>query len=99
MEDYKFNQLLTVSDPEEAERRANSIYNKPLYLSTRKYKKYMIQDDKGKWRHFGDIRYQDALYHKDQTRINNYWNRMSNIRGNWRNDKYSPNNLSLRILW
>jgi hypothetical protein len=95
----KYTQLLKVSDPEEVNKRALELYKKPVFVSTRKYKKYMILDDNEKWRHFGDIRYQDATSHKDMNRIMNYWMRMYNIKGNWRDDEYSPNNLSLHLLW
>ena len=98
-DEYKFKELLKVSDPEEVDRRAIEYYNKPTYLSTRKYKKYMIQDDNNKWQHFGDIRYQDATFHKNPERIKSYWNRMSKVKGNWKTNKYSPNWLSLKLLW
>jgi hypothetical protein len=99
MNQEKFNELLKVSDPEEVDRRAIEYYGRPTYLSTRKYKKYMIHDDWGKWHHFGDIRYQDGTYHKNMERIIRYKKRMMGVKGNWRNDKYSPNWLSLRLLW
>ena len=97
--DDKFRELLKVSDPKEVDRRAEEYYGRPTYLSTRKYKKYMILDDEGKWRHFGDIRYTDGTRHKDITRIINYRNRMNGVKGNWKDDEYSPNMLSLRLLW
>jgi len=28
-----------------------------------------------------------------------YLNRANNIRGNWYQDKYSPNNLAIHLLW
>jgi hypothetical protein len=97
--DKKFEQLKKVSNPEEVMRRGLESYNKPIYMSSRKYKKYVIEDDNGKFKHFGDIRYEDATYHKNQDRIKKYWARMSKIKGNWFNDEYSPNMLSLRLLW
>lgn len=99
MNQEKFNELLKVSDPEEVNRRAIEYYGRPTYLSTRKYKKYMIQDDWGNWRHYGDIRYSDGTFHKDMERIIRYKKRMMGVKGNWRNDEYSPNWLSLRLLW
>jgi len=99
MNQTKFNQLLLVSDPKEVDRRALEIYGKPTYLSTRKNKKYMIEDDEGRFRHFGDIRYHDYTKHKDAIRAMSYRKRMSKVKGNWRNDEYSPNILSLRLLW
>ena len=35
----------------------------------------------------------------DEERKKRYLKRASNIRGNWKNNPYSPNNLSLHILW
>ena len=91
--------MLKVSDPIEVKRRGYAIYNRPVFFSNRKYKKYMIEDDNGKFRHFGDIRYEDFTKHKNEVRRLSYYKRMSNIKGNWRDDEFSPNNLSLRLLW
>lgn len=97
--DAKYKELLKVSNPKEVDRRSEEIYNKPTYLSTRKYKKYMILDNNDKWVHFGDIRYSDGTRHKDIKRIDNYHKRMNGVKGNWRENEYSPNNLSLKLLW
>ena len=67
--------------------------------STRKFKKYMVKKPDGKWSHFGDNRYDDFTQHRDKERQKNYLARAKNIKGNWKNDKYSPNNLSIHILW
>lgn len=99
MSRFNGSALLKVSDPVEVKRRAYEIYNRPVFISTRKYKKYMIEDDNGKFRHFGDRRYLDFTKHKDEERRERYWKRMSSIKGNWRNDEFSPNNLSLVLLW
>ena len=99
MNQNKFSELLMVSDPKEVDRRALEIYGKPTYLSTRKNKKYMIEDDDGRLVHFGDIRYQDYTFHKDAIRAMSYRKRMNGVKGNWRNNEYSPNILSLRLLW
>ena len=70
-----------------------------IYRSTKKNKKYMIQDDKGHWVHFGQIPYQDFTKHLNVIRRKSYLNRSGKIRGNWRKKKYSANNLSRKILW
>ena len=71
-----------------------------LFPSSMKNKKYMVYNpNTDKWVSFGDIRYEDFLKHKSLIRKNNYIRRASNIKGNWRNDPYSPNNLSINILW
>ncbi len=67
--------------------------------STRKNKKFMIMNPENKYVHFGDKRYEDFTQHKNKDRTQNYLKRSSNIKGNWKNNKYSPNNLSMHILW
>ena len=73
--------------------------NVKLYPSTRKGKKWMIERPDGKRVHFGSSAYQDFTQHQDKERRYNYLARSSKIRGNWNNDKYSPNMLSREILW
>ena len=71
-----------------------------LYLSNKKNKKYMIHDPfENKWVHFGDINYQDFLYHKNLLRRKLYLNRAAAIDGDWKKNKYSANNLSIHINW
>ena len=67
--------------------------------STRKNKKFLIMNPENKYVHFGDKRYEDFTQHKYKDRQQNYLKRSSNIKGNWKNNKYSPNNLSMNILW
>jgi hypothetical protein len=43
--------------------------------------------------------YEDFTKHKDDKRRENYLKRTTNIPGNWKDNKYSPNNLSRNILW
>nr|WPF46540.1 MAG: hypothetical protein [Lake Baikal virophage 5] len=96
MDQTKFNQLLLVSKPKEVDRRALELYGKPTYLSTRKNKKYMIENDDGKLIHFGDIRFQDATFHKDAFRIRRFKQRNRK----WANAyEYSPAYLSYHLLW
>ena len=95
----KLNELLKVSDPDEVNKRAMKIYGKNVFLSTRKNKKYMILDDNNKFIHFGDVRYFDFTKHKDVIRAMRYRKRMENIKGDWRDNEYSSNILSLRLLW
>jgi hypothetical protein len=91
--------ILEVSDPIEVRRRAYNIYNRPVFLSNRKNKKYMIEDNNGKFIHFGDIRYSDFTKHKNEDKKNRYWKRMTKIKGDWVNNEFSPNILSLVLLW
>ena len=59
----------------------------------------MVQDPDNKWVHFGQMGYEDYTKHKDDDRRKNYLNRSSNIKGQWKSNKYSPNNLSIHLLW
>ena len=70
-----------------------------LFISNKKDKKFMIQDPDGKWVHFGQIGYEDYLKHGDEARRKNYLKRTENMRGNWRDNPYSANNLARNILW
>lgn len=70
-----------------------------LYLSTRKGKKYMIQKPDGSYSHFGQTGYEDFTKHRDDLRRIHYLQRATKIKGNWKADPYSPNNLSINLLW
>jgi len=43
--------------------------------------------------------YEDYLKHQNKKRQSNYLARASNIKGNWKDNLYSSNNLSQKILW
>lgn len=86
------------SDPKEAQKQAHKFLGKDakLYYSTRKNKKYMIQDPSGKWVHFGFFGAEDFTKHKDETRRKLF--RIRNAK--WKNaDKWTPAWLSYHILW
>ena len=91
------------SDPVQAQKMAYKYLgrkNGKIYRSTRKNKKYMIQvPNTNRWVHFGEMGYEDYTKHKDKERRRNYLIRSGKINGNWKSDKYSPNNLSRNILW
>lgn len=94
--------LYKYSNPKKAQKQANKYFKGEkvvLYKSTKKNKKYMIQDPNGKWIHFGQLPYEDYLKHRNFKRMVNYNLRASNIKGEWKDNKYSPNNLSINILW
>jgi hypothetical protein len=59
----------------------------------------MIQNENGKFIHFGSILFSDYTKHLDKERQKNYLARATKIKGNWKDDKYSPNNLSLYGTW
>ena len=74
--------------------------NVDIRLSNRPTKKYMVFNPaENKWIHFGQIGYEDYTKHKDEKRRENYLRRTANMKGNWKEDKYSANNLSRNILW
>ena len=88
-----------VSDIKKVNKLSRMIYKKTVEPSTRKNKKYMIMNDDHKYIHFGDLRYEDYTKHQDKDRLKNYLSRATKIKGNWRKDKYSPNQLSINLLW
>ena len=71
----------------------------------------MIYDDEGNKRHFGAVGYGDFILWSKQeaigevkkgfaeTKRRTFVRSHSKIRGDWRKDKFSPNNLALKILW
>lgn len=90
------------SNPKEVFRLAKNYYGKDvkIKLSNRKDKKYMIYDDiKNKWVHFGQMGYEDFTKHKDDERQYRYLKRATKIKGNWIDNPYSPNMLSIMLLW
>jgi len=94
--------LYRYSDPIQAQKMAYRYLGKTakLYPSTNPQKKYDIFDPKNKhWVHFGQIGYEDYTKHKNKARRKNYLTRSGRIRGDWKKNRYSANNLSRRILW
>jgi hypothetical protein len=85
-----------------ASEKANQYFGRQidLRLSSNPKKKYMIYNpEKKKWIHFGAMGYQDYTKHHDEQRRDRYLKRATALPGNWKHDKYSPNNLSIHILW
>ena len=82
-------------------RKAKLFLGKNLvFLSTKPGKKYMTVDlNTNKWVHFGDLGYEDFTKHKDQERRERYLARATKIAGNWKYNKFSPNALSIHLLW
>jgi len=68
-----------------------------LKLSEKPDKKYKVIHN-GKTTHFGS-KLEDFTKHKDPERRKAYLARSGGIKGNWRADKYSANNLSRNLLW
>jgi hypothetical protein len=95
------NEILNWSNPIEVKMNAIKYLGKdiPLYYSTRKDKKYMVISPDNKIVHFGQQGYEDYTKHKDEKRRSNYLSRATKIKGNWATNKYSPNMLSIYLLW
>jgi hypothetical protein len=93
--------LRKYSNPNIAQEEANRYFNEytPLYKSSKKDKKYMLKNPNGKWVHFGQLGYEDFTKHQNIKKWVSYRLRAENMRGNWKKDPYSPNNLSINILW
>lgn len=90
------------SDPAQAQRMAYRYLGKTakLYPSSNSQKKYDIYDPlNNRWVHFGQIGYEDYTKHKDKKRRKNYLTRSGKIKGDWKKNKYSANNLARRVLW
>lgn len=94
-------ELLKWSNPEIAQIRAYQYLGKDadLYLSHKKDKKYDIVNPEGKVISFGQMGYEDYTKHGDKERRKRYLKRATNMKGNWRDDPYSANNLAIHILW
>ena len=90
-----------MSDKQEVIKKAKKYLGTDVNIkpSTRKDKKFMVENPKGKMVHFGAKGYDDYTKHKDDTRRQNYLSRATKIKGDWKKDKYSPNNLAINILW
>ena len=68
-----------------------------LKLSDKPNKKFMVIKDNKKI-HFGST-YPDFTKTRNNNQKKRYIARASNIEGNWADNKYSPNNLSINLLW
>jgi len=90
------------SNPEQVKKNAIKYLGKNVVLkvSNKKGKKYMLLNpNTDKYIHFGAVGYEDFTKHQDPKRRDNYLNRSASIKGNWKNDKYSANNLARELLW
>ena len=96
------------SDYKTVLKRAKHYYGNETILlpSTRLTKKYMIYNPyTHKFVHFGGMGYLDyTKYRQYDLKTANlhrtrYLNRALNIKGDWKYDHYSPNFLSILLLW
>lgn len=100
----KLGLLLTISSPKEVIKKAKEYLGDDveIFISSNKNKKYMVLNpETDKMVHFGSFYppMEDYTFHKDNDRRNRYLARATKIKGNWRDNKYSPNNLSINLLW
>lgn len=98
----KYEQLIKISNPDKVVKNAIKYFNDPnikIYLSTMKDHKYYIFDDNLKKVHFGSMAFSDFTKHNNLQRRQAYLNRSAGIRGDWKDNKYSRNNLSRILLW
>ena len=95
------DRICEVSNPEVVLKQLKKYYGDEvdLYLSSSKHKKYMVFNEEGKKIHFGSMLYRDYTKHQNKKRRKNYLKRASNIKGNWRQNPFSPNMLSIILLW
>lgn len=96
------SRLYKYSNPRKAQKMAYKYLGKTakLYPADKKDKKYKIWDPyHNKWVNFGQLGYEDYTKHKNKTRRKSYLSRSTKIKGDWKRNKYSPNNLSIHILW
>ena len=94
--------LYKYSSPTQAQKMATKYLGKTakLYPANNPVKKYMICDPVSKkWVNFGQLGYEDYTRHKDKTRRHNYLTRSAGMRGDWKKNKFSANQLSRRVLW
>ena len=101
--------LSDYSDFEAVLSRAKHYYGENVILkkSTRKTKKYMIFDpNNNKFIHFGQMGYKDFTKYiqiydikRANEHRNRYLKRALKIKGDWKDNPYSPNYLSILLLW
>lgn len=95
------DEIWIYSNPVIAQQTAFKKYgsNAILYRSKAKNKKYSIINPNGKIINFGQMGYEDFTKHQNSLRRFDYLQRSGKIKGRWKDDGYSPNNLSRNILW
>jgi hypothetical protein len=96
------HEIYKYSNPRQAQKMAYKYLGKTakLYPARNPEKKYSIYDPKhDKWVSFGQLGYEDYTKHKNKTRRKSYLTRTAKMRGDWKRNRYSANNLSRNVLW
>ena len=94
--------IYNYSDPEIVFENAKQYLGEIVIIrfSDKPPKKFMVLNpETNKWVHFGQMPYQDFTFSRNHNKRLQYLRRSGNIKGNWKNNKYSANNLSRNILW
>lgn len=102
----KLSELIKISDPAEVKRRFEKYRGTTkaeISVSPRPDKKYMIRvaatdGNRGRIIHIGSTM-SDFTKHSDEAKRKSYLARSAGIKGEWRDDKWSPNNLSRALMW
>ena len=97
----KLSELIKISDPDEVKRRFEKYRGSTkatIESSTRADKKYLVRVDGKRAMHFGS-HIEDFTKHGDEARRKSYLARSAGIKGDWRDDKWSANNLARHLLW
>ena len=92
----KKQEIEDYSSPHKVAYIARDLGLNPVGLSSRSDKKYMIYDNKGHVKHFGQMYYQDYTKTRDKARLNAF--RYRN-KAWYTSPKYSPAWLSAHLLW
>lgn len=92
--------LKSISDPEKVKKnflKYKGSDNAQLLPSEKADKKYKVIFD-GKTTHFGSTM-PDYTKTADETKRRSYLARAKGIKGDWKKNKYSANNLAINLLW
>lgn len=102
----KLSDLVKISDPAEVKRRFEKYRGSAkaeISVSPRVDKKYKVRvaaagGVRGRIVHIGSTM-ADFTKHADEAKRKSYLARSAGIKGEWRDDKWSANNLSRALMW
>lgn len=92
--------IYAISNPKKAQQNFKKYKgndNAKLELSEKPDKKYKVIYQ-GKTTHFGSTM-EDYLKHGNEKKREAYLKRAMAIKGDWKANKYSANNLAINLLW
>jgi len=102
----KLSELVKISNPTEVYKRFEKYRGgakATIEPSPRADKKYLVRvaaadGKRGRAIHFGS-HMEDFTKHGDEARRKSYLTRSAGIKGDWREDKWSGNQLARNLLW